>query len=212
MKFQVVVDFTKQQAKKPQKFRNVRCIAGSLARTGLVLILLIVGYQPVHGLAQANRLATTTIQVLSTRISNLAPGDTQTITLWIRNESDESFHYQLVFIEEGDLWDCDLNDNNLTYTTIWGPGTNQYLEPGEMETANIEIHLPLAAGNACQGLHGTLTVRQSSGSISPQNLSYRCRETVLVKLRNPNRSPNEYLDGYYCRRISIYPNGSVSNW
>lgn len=160
---------------------------GRLSRSILTIVLVVyllvwIGVPQVSAFYPV-RSGHDAVELHTIRIENISPGDTHLEILEIANETEGAKDYQLVFVRQGRLWNCDPAGNNLDYELTWSPGADRRLEIGEIETVTITSYLPLSAGNQCQGDAGRLVIHD--GSIKDGNSVgvYECRSLPLTIFR-----------------------------
>ncbi|WP_409270386.1 TasA family protein [Neobacillus sp. SCS-31] len=113
-----------------------------------------------------NTIATGTVSLVddtggsvfkSISVNNIAPGDTGTGSITVRNDGtlDEWVKIESV-TGSGPLF------TGANKATVTGSADVVKLEPGQSKTFSITYSLPLAAGNEYQGVNGTVDVKVQS--------------------------------------------------
>jgi len=128
---------------------------------GLVTGLLLGVVVPrALGFGSPARLWAATRPKVSLKVNNLAPGDAVSQTVEIGDDSPEAMFYRIVFVKWGQIWSCDAGGHSLDYDLAWGAGADQHLLPGEVETVDVNVALPLSAQSGCMGQEGFLYIRR----------------------------------------------------
>lgn len=92
-------------------------------------------------------------QTYNVAIDNMAPGDSIPGSFVVKNEGSLKLWYQVTSSATGDLFALDANHAVVVPpTTEW-----KALEPGQSDTVQYNVSLPLDAGNKYQGVSGTLS-------------------------------------------------------
>jgi hypothetical protein len=160
-------------------------------------LLALIGLPQVSAFTSV-RSGHDAFELHTVRVENMTPGDTHHEILEITNETEAPKDYQLVFVRQGGLWNCDPAGNNLDYELSWSPGADRHLEIGETETLTITSNLPISAGNQCQGLAGRLIIHE--GSIQDGNNTgvYECRSFPLTEFRSVELGFSASMDELLC--------------
>ena len=184
-------------------------IFGKIAiRAGFILSIIVlffgVAVPQVLGVAAPSALGHSTRPVHVFRLVHILPGDTFSKTVHFHNHGSRPLRYRLVLVRHGDLWECDPGGNNLYYETTWSPGANRYLEPGETELATVTVTFPLAAGNACQGKMGLLTIRRGYLEENEHGYGggvYECRPSPFARTSSEGLLESDDLKGHVCGKM-----------
>jgi len=178
-----------------------RELAKSLASLAFALVVTVGLARPPQDKALAQQLEQDTSVVASLSLSGLVPGFSRSQRLVIANQGSEPLGYRLVLVRSGLLWGCDPGDNNLTYRLTWSPGADRYLLPGEVEVATLQVGLPLAAGNDCQGAAGTLFIRRGWAPGEGSGGVYQCELAKDVDALSLQGDFAPSLTGGTCTRL-----------
>ncbi len=166
----------------------------------ITVLFFGIGIPYVLGVGWPKALGHSTRPAHIFRALDIMPGDTISETVRFHNPSSNPYHYHLVLVRYGDLWECDPGGNNLHYKTVWSADANQYLEPGETEEITIVVTLPPVTSNTCQGKSGTLIIRQGEISSAGARRTYECRPSPYAHSHSNGLLENDDLQGYICGR------------
>jgi hypothetical protein len=170
---------------------------------GLVTSLLLGVVAPhALGFGSPTRLWSATRPKVTLQVHNLAPGDAVSQTIEIGNDGPEAMSYCIVFVKWGKIWSCDAGDHKLDYTLSWNAGANQRLRPGEVETVDVNVGLPLSAQRGCMGQKGFLYIRRGPVENKKDAAVYEC---IALPFFRPNL--DDVPDPTHTRGIICYKSG-----
>ena len=185
--------------------RNLQ-VQAKIVLTAIIILLVDVSVLGVslpqfQGMLSLGDLERTTPVAQDFDLAPILPGDSFSKTLRLFNETSYPRDYRLVFVQHGELWDCDGSGYDLYFQADWSPGADQHLEPGEVETVIVTVALPQGAENMCQGNTGRLIVRRGYLDDGQGGGVYECRPSPLVRLLHQAYQRGGDLTGYICAEV-----------
>jgi len=154
------------------------------------------------GFGSPSRLWATTYPNSTLQVDNLAPGDTVSQTVEIHNDGPEAMPYQIVLVKRGNIWSCDASGHSLDYDLTWNAGADQRLQPGEAETVDINVGLPLSAQSGCMGQKGYLDIRWGPVEEEKETGTHEC---IVLPFFSPDLT--NAPDPTHTRGIICYKSG-----